>query len=104
MIRGLLTFVAATFLTALVTALTAAPGAPLWTALVAGIGGGFLAGAVVALEEGPAEDALKGVIFGFVGGALLYWGLPGWMGWPLVTGPWIGFVANRGRQGEGVPA
>jgi len=97
MLRPSLTLLFALVVTSALVALTAEPGAPPWTALVGGLGSGFLAAAVVALEEGLVEDGLKGVIFAFLGGALLVMGLPGWVAWPLVVGPWVGFVANRGR-------
>lgn len=93
--RTFLTFLAAAAATIIVTLLTADPATPFWTAPVAGMGAGFLAAAVVAMEEGMVEDAMKGAIFGFLGGALLLMGLPGWVGWPLVVGPWAGFVGNR---------
>ena len=99
MLRPLLTFLGAWGATTVIAAWTADAGAPLWTALVGGLGAGFLASAVVAMEEGFREDLLKGVIFAFLGGALLLMDLPGWVGWPLVLGPWAGFVGNRGRSG-----
>lgn len=94
MLRAFLTFVAAWVgTTALVAAV--APDEPFWTAAVGGLGAGFLAATVVGMEEGLAEDLAKGVIFGFVGAALLWMDMPGWVGWPLVLGPWVGLVGNR---------
>ncbi len=95
MLRAFLTFLAALVGTAVLVAATAAPGTPLWTALVAGVGAGFLAATVVGMEEGLTEDLAKAAIFGFVGAALLWMDMPGWVGWPLVLGPWVGLVGNR---------
>lgn len=100
MFRSAATFLAAWIATSLVAVLGADPGTPLWTALVGGLGAGFLAATVVIMEEGLAEDVLKGVIFGFIGGALLYLDVPGWVGWPLILGPWVGLLGNRGTRGS----
>jgi hypothetical protein len=99
-VRPLLTFLAAWAATGGLVAALDPPGAPAWTPVVGGLGAAFLAVAVVALEDTRAEDALKGIIFSFLGGSLLLMGLPGWVGWPLVVGPWIGFVGGRGRTGS----
>lgn len=101
--RPLLTFLAAWVAGATLIDLLAPAQAPFWTALVGGLGAGFLAATVVAMEEGVVEDALKGGIFGFLGGALLVMGMPGWVAWPLVVGPWVGFLGNRRRGREAPP-
>lgn len=99
MLRAAATFLTAWIVTTLVAALGALPGTPSWTAWVGGLGAGFLASTVVLMEERLAEDLLKGVIFGFIGGALLFLDVPGWVGWPLIVGPWVGLLGNRGRGG-----
>jgi hypothetical protein len=96
-VRALLTFLGAWIATGGVVAALDPPAAPGWTPVVGGLGAAFLAVAVVALEDTLAEDALKGIIFSFLGGSLLLMGLPAWVGWPLVVGPWVGFVGGRGR-------
>ena len=98
-VRALLTFLGAWIATGGVVAALDPPAAPGWTPVVGGLGAAFLAVAVVALEDTLAEDALKGIIFSFLGGSLLLMGLPAWVGWPLVVGPWVGFVGGRRRGG-----
>lgn len=78
------------------------PGAAVWTRLLGPLGAGSLAAVVVSMREGFVPDLIKAVVFTGIGGVLLFQGIPPWMAWPVVVGPWAGLAFNQGgrRGGE----
>ena len=95
MVRPFLTLLFGWAATTPVLMLSALPGTPAWTAWVGGMGAGFLAVGMVLVEDGVWEDAIKAGVLTGVGILLLTQDVPGWMVWPLLLGPWVGFFAAR---------
>lgn len=72
------------------------PEAAFWTRVVGPMGAGCLAAIMVVMRETLIEDLIKAVIFTVIGGVLLFQGIPPWMAWPVIVGPWAGTVVNSG--------
>ena len=100
---SLLAFVCAAIVSGALIVWRGEPGAPVWSVGLGAMGAGFLASVVVVMREGLVEDLVKSVVFTVIGGVLLIQGVPPWMAWPLVVGPWAGLVVNRatGRNPSG---
>ncbi len=97
--RTLLSFVVAFFATLALTLLRPEPDSPVWTLAVGPMGAGFLAAIVVGMREPLPQDLVKAGIFTGIGLFLLSRGIPTWMVWPVIVGPWVGLAVNqlRGR-------
>lgn len=101
--HSLLTFLVAAGVTAVLVWWRNEPGLPWWTAVVGAVGAGFLAAIVVVMRETIVEDLVKALIFTVIGVVLLFQGIPAWMAWPILVGPWVGLVFNGGGKRASEP-
>ncbi len=94
--QGIITFAVAFGVTLGVVWWRGDPADPVWSLVLGPGGAGVLAAAMVMMRETFIEDLVKAGIFTVIGGVLLFQGVPPWMGWAMVMGPWVGLVFNGG--------
>ncbi|MGD2136397.1 MAG: hypothetical protein PVF27_09560 [Gemmatimonadales bacterium] len=70
---------------------------PWWTLAATAAIAALPAAAFTVMGESVIEDVVKVVLFGIVALLLGWRGAPAWVLWPIVLGPVVGFLVNRGR-------